>query len=134
MLKRQPFFAKAVRFFHLVQEGALEGCVSPLICSNLFYILRRQLSREEARAALGKLRVLLRILAVDETTVDRALSSSFKDFEDAIQYYTALAHGLDAIVTRNKKDYTSAKLAVFTAEECVAAYEAQEKARRRSGD
>lgn len=124
LLRRDPFFPAATRLFVLIQDNKLEGYMSPLICSNLFYILRKHLSREKARSAIGKLRALLRILAIDERIVDMALSSSFKDFEDALQYYTALTYGLDAVVTRNTADYASADLPIFTASECVVAYEA----------
>jgi len=38
------------------------------------------------------------------------LSSDFSDFEDAIQYYTALDNKLEIIITRNKKDFKKSKL------------------------
>lgn len=119
LLARQPHAPAATELFTLFQEGTLEGCVSPLIFSNLFYILRKQTSGPEALEILRKLKLLTRVLPVDERTIDLALASSFKDFEDAIQYYVALAHDLDAIVTRNKSDYKTAKLLVLTAKECV---------------
>jgi predicted nucleic acid-binding protein len=119
LLAREPFFAGAARLFLLIQDREIEGFVSPLSFSNLFYILRKKLSGPEALAALRKLRLLAQILQVDEETIDQALASSFTDFEDAIQYYAAQAEGLDAIVTRNKEDYRRAKLPVLTAEECV---------------
>jgi predicted nucleic acid-binding protein len=56
---------------------------------------------------------------VDERTIDLALASEFKDFEDAIQYYVALSNEIDAIITRNKRDYKVSKLPLLTAEECV---------------
>lgn len=45
-----------------------------------------------------------------------AFSSEFKDFEDAIQFYCALEHGIKVLLTRNLKDYTQPGLTVFTAE------------------
>ena len=46
-----------------------------------------------------------------------ALNSNFKDFEDAIQYHTALENELDLIITRNKKDFKTSALPVLTAKE-----------------
>src|SRR6476660_2936370 len=89
LLRREPFFAAAADLFLAVQDGRIEGCVSPLIFSNLFYILRQQRSATESLAALRKLKLLVRVLPVDEKILDLALASSFKDFEDALQYYTA---------------------------------------------
>lgn len=122
LLAREPFFPAATRLFMLVQGGELEGYVSSLIFSNLFYILRKKSSASEAIAALRKLKVLTRVLPVDERTIDLALASPFTDFEDAIQYYTALSSDIDAIVTRNQRDYQAARLPVLTAEECIGVY------------
>jgi predicted nucleic acid-binding protein len=119
LLAREPFFGAAAALFVALQDGRIEGCVSPLIFSNLFYILRQQLSAPETMTALRKLRLLVRVLPIDEQVVDLALASSFKDFEDALQYYTALAHDLGALVTRNKRDYREAKLPILDARECV---------------
>jgi hypothetical protein len=66
--------------FALLQDRKLEGCVSPVILSNLFYILRQGMPAPQ------------RVLPVDEEIIGRALASSFSDFEDAIQYYTAVEH------------------------------------------
>jgi len=91
-----------------------------LVFSNLFYILRKALSAPEAIAALRKLRLLVRLLPVDERTTELALASLFTDLEDAIQYYATVSGNLDALVTRNTKDFRAAKLPILTAAECVA--------------
>ena len=100
LLAREPFFPAAADLFLLIQEGRIEGFTSPVVFANLFYILRQGMPAPEAVTTLRKLRLLLGVLSVDEKTIDRGLSSSFADFEDAIQYYTAVAHHLDAVVTR----------------------------------
>ena len=117
LLERRPFFDASASLFMKLQEKELTGSVSPLIFSNLFYILRKELSKEGALAALRKLRLLVDVLSVDSAVVDKALASSFTDFEDAMHYYTASTHGVDAIITRNKKDYRHARLPVYTAGE-----------------
>jgi predicted nucleic acid-binding protein len=118
-LFRQPFFPAAADFFLLIQSGEIEGCVTPVILSNLFYILRKELTTQGALEVLRKLRRITRVIPVDEQMIDLALDSSFKDFEDAIQYYAASAQSLEAVVTRDKQDYRSAKLPILTAEEFV---------------
>ncbi len=117
LLERQPFFDASASLFMKLQQGELAGSVSPLIFSNLYYILRKELSKGEALAALRKLRLLVDVLPIDGAVVDQALASSFTDFEDAMQYYTATAHGVDAVITRNKHDYRHAQCRVFTAVE-----------------
>lgn len=49
------------------------------------------------------------------TELVRALKSSFSDFEDSIQYASALTiDGIDIIITRNIKDFRHSDLAVMT--------------------
>lgn len=119
LLERKPFFEPAASLFSIIQEGKLEACVSPLIFSNLFYILRKDLSAVGARTGLKKLRALMQVLPANERILDLALTSSSSDFEDAIHYYFALEHGLDAIVTRDPQGYKGSQLPVLSAEACV---------------
>ena len=51
-----------------------------------------------------------------ESVIDKALNSDFSDFEDAIQYYTALEYGIPVILTRNIRDYKKASIVVQTPE------------------
>jgi predicted nucleic acid-binding protein len=119
LLGREPFFPAATRLFDAFQEGRLEGHISSLAFSNLFYILRKQVPGPEAVGILRKLRLISRVLPVDEKIIDLALASTFADFEDAIQYFAAAEQGLDAIVTRNRRDYKASKIAIVNAEECL---------------
>lgn len=119
LLGREPFFPAATRLFGAFQDGGLEGHVSSLAFSNLFYILRKQVPGSEAIAILRKLRLVTRVLPVDERVINLALASTFADFEDAIQYFAAMEQGLDAIVTRNRRDYKPSKIAILNAEECL---------------
>jgi predicted nucleic acid-binding protein len=119
LLERQPFFPAATRLFVAFQEGRLEGHVSSLAFSNLFYLLRKKVPGPEAVAILRKLRLLTRVLTVDEKVIDLALASTFSDFEDAIQYFAASEWELEAIVTRNRRDYKASRIAIVSPEECL---------------
>jgi predicted nucleic acid-binding protein len=61
--------------------------------------------------------VLVEVLPLDDKVLELALVSDFKDFEDAIQYHTALENDIDIIITRNKKDFKNSKIPVLTAKE-----------------
>ncbi|MBN1578692.1 MAG: hypothetical protein JW913_19165 [Chitinispirillaceae bacterium] len=60
------------------------------------------------------------MVTIDERIIDLALSSGYRDFEDAIQYYSALEAGLQFLLTRNKKDYIESDLIICTAREYLA--------------
>jgi len=118
---RQPFAEYAHRLFALAETGELTVCVSALSFSNLYYILRKLKGHADALDLLGKLKLLARVSAVGETEINSALSSSFKDFEDAIQHFAGKAEGgVSTIVTRNKADYSASEIPILSPEEYLA--------------
>lgn len=115
--KREPYYNDAIRLFSLVEEKQVVGYVSPLIFANLYYILRKTDSKLFAIQTLVRLKALVRVITLDEKIIELALSSGFKDFEDAIQYYAALRVKLKYLITRNKADYKEPGIIVCTARE-----------------
>jgi len=73
---------------------------------------------------LEKLRIVFDVAAVDEKVIDLSLVSGFKDFKDAVQYYSAIHVQADCLVTRNKADYRVDPLPILTPEEFLASTEA----------
>ena len=112
--QRQPFYDDAAQLFSLADNGGITLVVSSLCFSNLNYILSKQYSAAAAKKYLQKFKTLVTVAAVTDKIVELALLSAFKDFEDALQHYTALSVQADAIVTRNIKDYKSATIKVLT--------------------
>lgn len=116
---RDPFVHAARQIFKDAEEKKLQVHVSSLCFSNLFYILRKSLSCKDAQMALSDLRKITTVLAVDEDVIDAALTSSFKDFKDGIQYFTAKSAGIPVLLTRNIKDYrgNTKEMEILTADE-----------------
>lgn len=114
---RQPFYNAAAHLFSLADEGKIKLYVSSLSFSNLHYILTRQFNAKEARKKLMQFKTLVTVVAVGDKIVDLALSSDFKDFEDAMQYYAAIEHKLQILITRNLADYKKADILVMTADQ-----------------
>lgn len=117
LAKRKDFYREAQELFTLADENEVKLHISSLTFANTHYLLVKELNADEARKVLIKLKLLVKILPFDEKILELALSSDFIDFEDAIQYYTALVNKLEIIITRNKKDFKTAKLPVLTAKE-----------------
>jgi predicted nucleic acid-binding protein len=126
---RMPFYPYSAGILTLIERGRVKGYTSSLNFSNLFYIIRKQRSREAAVTHLRQLASLVGILAVDEEIVSSALYASFTDFEDAIQYYTAKKNGIRFLLTHNIKDYAHADRKIvqaFTAEDYLRIWKASE--------
>lgn len=121
---RQPFSEYAHRLLALAETGGVTVCLSALSFSNLYYLLRKLKGHRDALELLGKLKRVVRVSAVTDVEIQSALSSSFTDFEDAIQHFAAKAEGgVSAIITRNKADYINSEIAVMSADEFLASYE-----------
>jgi hypothetical protein len=73
----------------------------------------------EERNILRKFKVLVNVLPLDNKIIDLALNFEFRDFEDAIQYYTAIENDQDIIINRNQQDFKESKIPVMTAGEFI---------------
>ncbi|MBI5485534.1 MAG: PIN domain-containing protein [Deltaproteobacteria bacterium] len=122
VIGRQPFVAEAKRLFAMAEYGKVKLHTTPVVFANIFYILRKQYSAETIKTNLKILRQLISIIPADESSVDKALTSPFTDFEDALQYHAALDNGMSAIITRNLSDFRFATIPVMTAGEFLAQF------------
>ena len=114
---REPFYIHSAELFSLADQGKLKVCVSSLSFANLHYILTRQYTADQSRKKLLKFKTLVSVLPVTDKIIDLALSSDFKDFEDGIQYFTAIEQNIKVLLTRNLKDFKSAVIPILTAEQ-----------------
>ena len=114
---REPFYIHSAHLFSAADSGKTRIYVSSLSFSNLNYILSKQYSVDQARKKLLKFKTLVTVLAVTDKVVELALSSDFKDFEDGLQYFTAIENNIKTLLTRNLKDYRTADISVMTAEQ-----------------
>jgi len=117
LAKREPNYIYAAKLFTLVDQQKIKGFTSAIVFANLHYLLRKNTSNLSALKSLRKLKTLINILPVDERVIEQSLNSDFSDFEDAIQYFTAVNNGISIILTQNKVDYKKSKIPVATAEE-----------------
>lgn len=123
IIDRQPFSGEAAKVFTLIDQKKVKGYTSALCYSNLYYVLSRYAPHKKVISILNELSELLGILKVDEDIIKASLASEFKDFEDAIQYYTAQEYKkIDVIITRNIKDYKKSSLPVMTPETFMKTY------------
>ena len=75
------------------------------------------MSSETIKKLIGDFVKISSVTPVDSQIVDESVSSNFSDFEDAMQYYSALREGADLIITRNKDDYEVALIPVYEPQE-----------------
>jgi predicted nucleic acid-binding protein len=114
LTEREPHFKAVIELFLQIQDKTILAYTSPVIIANIFYILNKHFERKKAIQSLIKIKSLVKVLNCGDHVIELALLSDFKDFEDSIQYYTALENNIDILLTRNVKDYKTANITIST--------------------
>lgn len=114
---REPFAEFATEIFNLCEEKKIKGSTTPVIICNVYYLLRKSANHEIIIEKIKQLLNIIDIIKIDKKAVFGALNSNFKDFEDALQNFSAIENSeIKIILTRNIKDFKKSELAVLTPE------------------
>ena len=117
---RKPFSDNAEIILSYCESNKINGFITPVICSNLYYLLRRTTKHERVIERLSQLLIFIDMLQMDKEVIVNALNSKFKDFEDALQNFAAVKSGnIDAIITRNIKDFKNSKIGILTPDDFI---------------
>ncbi len=114
---RKPFAEYSIEILNLCEENKLGGFTTPVIISNVYYLLRKTAKHNIIVEKIKQLLSIIEIIKMDKNAVFNALNSEFKDFEDALQNFSAIENGeIKVILTRNIKDFRKSELAILTPE------------------
>lgn len=118
LASREPFEMESRQLFSMADLGQIEIVISSLSIVNTHYILNDVTKTDDTRTIIGKFKVLVDTYALTNKIIELALNDyNFADFEDGIQYYTALESQCELIITRNPKDFKKSAIPVFTPKE-----------------
>jgi predicted nucleic acid-binding protein len=84
-LNRQPFCQETKIIFQYMEDEKILGHISASTVTDIFYLLRKQIGRQNATQYILELIEIVNILCVDKQTIINALLSGWTDFEDAVQ-------------------------------------------------
>ncbi len=114
--EREVFYEPAAKIMTLADRKKIKIFTSPSSISNSYYLLSKYENTKTALEKIRKFKVLCSISMMDDEVIEKAINSNFKDFEDAMQYFSALASHCDVIVTRNENDFKNAMIPVMNGE------------------
>ena len=117
LLNREQFVKQSALLVSAVENNHIEGYLCATTITTLDYLISKNSSRDRARTEIGKLLSLFTIAEVNSRVLEMAVHSKFKNFEDAVQYYSAECSSTNGLVTRNSKDFKSAELPVYSPDE-----------------
>lgn len=122
LAKRDGFYEQALAIWSLAERGRIRGLVSTISFNNIHYIIERLGSRAKARRAMLLLRDTFAVVDFDSQVLQQAIDAELKDFEDAVQYFSAIRAEAACLVTRNPRDFPHDGPAILTPEQFLAAH------------
>lgn len=117
---RTPFNTAGEQLFLQSAAKSVKGCVTAKSLTDIYYLTRREMqSTAQAKQVISKLTSLFTILDTTASDIEHALIDETPDFEDAVMIQTACRQDVDAIITRNIKDYQHSPLPIYTPDEAL---------------
>jgi predicted nucleic acid-binding protein len=116
VVRREPQSNSSSALLTLAEKGVIDGIVSAITFNNLYYIARKEIGNAKAMQAISILRDICKVVALDGKIIGKAIDSGIADFEDAIQFFSALQAQADYLVTRNPKHFPDDYMPVMTPE------------------
>lgn len=124
LLNRESFYSDSAEVLNLSGQKEITLYVTASSITDIYYIANQTLRNgEEVRKLLVKLLKIVLIAGVSEEEIRNALTLSWRDFEDSVQYSVALLQEMDGIVTRNPSDYKQSEIKVWKPEEFLSLWQ-----------
>lgn len=121
--KEYPLFSTTSRILSLADKNKFLLYTSPVCLAIAFYFAEKKFGTQKAKNKIHLLSYHIKITTVNETTVSRTLETpSINDFEDGLQYYSALEEKCTCIITEDVGDFYFSKIEVLKSEEFFKKY------------
>ena len=117
LAERHPFYESIAKIATLADQKKLQLIATPISFTTVNYILSKYESMEVVLTKMRKFSIICQICEVNQEIIEKSLNSKFKDFEDAVQYFSAVNSNCNVIITRNAKDFKRSEIAIMTADE-----------------
>ena len=111
---REPFYDASARIWSLAERGEVDAYISAISFNNVYYIVRKAAGKSEAEKSLRLMRDVFDSVAPDTKVINQAIDAEFGDFEDAVQYHSAIRAKARFLITRNPGDFPRSSLAIVT--------------------
>lgn len=121
---RQPYYADSAALWTLAEQDRITGFVSAISFTNIFYVVRRLQDAKAARKAILLIRDIFQVAVCDQQIINQAIAARINDFEDAVQYVSAIRVAANCLVSRNPAHFPkTGDCPVLTPGEFLAAHE-----------
>jgi predicted nucleic acid-binding protein len=114
--KEYPLFTYSARILSLSGNKNFEIYTSPICLAIAFYFAEKRHKTKLAGEKTALLCQHISIAPATETVVEKTVTNkNINDFEDGLEYYSAMESKCDFIVTEDKDDFFFSEIPVFNA-------------------
>lgn len=118
MNKEYPVFSYSSRILSLADSPKFRLYTSPICLAIAFYFAEKKSGAAMARQKINLLAEKIQITQVNAKTVAETIKNKqIHDFEDGLQYYSAIDSGCKCLITENKDDFYFSKIEVLSSRE-----------------
>lgn len=116
--KEYPLFTWSSRLLSIDLNNNIQLFTSPLCLAIAFYFSSKKNGESVAKKKIELLCQHIGITLIDEKITRQAIHDvKIHDFEDGLEYYSALNQSCDYIITENKEDFYFCDIKVLGCEE-----------------
>lgn len=119
MGEREGFFDDAAAIFSMIEDSKITASASALTIINCAYILKKAFSSDIMLEKVEALCQMLNVTPIDRSQLMNAIQLKPYDYEDAVQYLSAMTYRPDVIITRDKRGFNDFDILVMTPAEFV---------------
>lgn len=122
LAERKAFYPAAMRIWTLAESGRIDAYLAAISFSNCYYIVSKYAGRRSAEKAIHLLRDVFTPVDLTAQVLNQAIDAGFSDFEDALQFHSAVHARAECIVTRNPDHFPRTPLSILSPAEFLAAH------------
>ena len=114
LVKREPYYIDSARIWTLIKEKSIQGYISAITINNFYYIIKKLKNSKIAENFIDEILDDFEIVPLTKDILRQSRTIPGKDYEDSIQYFSAINTGCQFLITRNKKDFISTGLNIIS--------------------
>jgi predicted nucleic acid-binding protein len=114
LVKREPYYIDSARIWTLIKEKSIQGYISAITINNFYYIIKKLKNSKIAENFIDEILDDFEVVPLTKDILRQSRTISGKDYEDSIQYFSAINTGCQFLITRNEKDFISTGLNIMS--------------------
>lgn len=102
----------SAKLFRMIVSNKHHAYITASSVTDLFYIIRKE--THNANTTYGIMENIFRLVSVTSLDIQTAFALKWNDFEDCVQYTTAISNHIDYIITSNIKHFKNGTIPTLT--------------------